>query len=461
MGEMNRQTQISARHSAMAGQFFPGEAASLARAVEACLEGALPAASPPRAVISPHAGYPFSGRLAGAALGATQAAAPQRIVVLSPSHRHGFNGVALPSQDRYALPGFEAEIDTSARAALVNSGLAHVEDAAHDREHGIETQLPFLHRLHPNARIVPLVIGRARPGQVAAIVDALAGLFDLPPLFVLSSDLSHFLTLEQARVHDAETARLIETGKPDALTGAHACGAAAIHGFMSSAYGQGMRVQRLGQANSADVTGDAARTVGYGAWAFFANTDKAFLQGDRAGLLETARGALRARLEEGAAPALSADGLPTAWQTHGASFVTLTKNGRLRGCLGTLEAHRPLVADVADNAVKSALQDPRFPPVSARELPDLSIKLALLSSAAPLRCADEAELLAQLIPGRDGLILSDKGRRGVFLPMVWDSLPEPPAFLAALRQKAGLPAGHWSDTLQVERFCAEGFSERD
>ncbi|KZY43264.1 hypothetical protein A3731_11015, partial [Roseovarius sp. HI0049] len=246
---MNRQTDISTRHPAVAGRFFPGEAEELARTVADCLAHGTPAASPPKAIISPHAGYPFSGHLAGMAWRATETARPARIAILSPSHQHAFTGIALPSQDRYAMPGFDLAIDTAARDLLVAQDLAHIEDAAHDREHGVETQLPFQNQTHPDTPVVPLVIGRAPDEQVAAIIDALAGMGDT--IFILSSDLSHFLTLDAARQHDAQTAKLIETAKPEDLTGAHACGAAAIRGFLLSDHGQGSRTLRLGMANSA------------------------------------------------------------------------------------------------------------------------------------------------------------------------------------------------------------------
>lgn len=456
---MNRQTQISARHSAVAGRFFPGEAKDLARTVKECLAQGTPAASPPKAIISPHAGYPFSGRLAGMAWRATEKADPARIAILSPSHQHAFNGVALPSQDSYAMPGFDISIDCAARDRLLAQDLAHIEDAAHDREHGVETQLPFQQQTHPDTPVVPLVIGRAPDEQVVQIVDALAAMGGT--LFVLSSDLSHFLTLDAAQDHDAKTARLIETAKPGALTGAHACGAAAIRGFMMSDYGEGKRVQRLGMANSAAVTKDQTRTVGYGAWAFFDVTDTIFLPDHRAALLKAARQTLTSRVTNGKPPEVNVDSFAPPLRGHGAAFVTLQKDGHLRGCIGSLTAHQPLISDVVENTVKSAFDDPRFPPVSEDELDRISIKIAVLSPSAPLKFEDEAALLAQLEPGRDGLILSDGARRGVFLPMVWDSLPDPEAFLAALKQKAGLPRNYWSDTLQVRRFCAEGFAESD
>jgi len=139
--------------------------------------------------------------------------------------------------------------------------------------------------------------------------------------------------------------------------------------------------------------------------------------------------------------------------------VTLEQAGRLRGCIGSLVAHRPLVEDVAINVQKSAFDDPRFRPFKAEELANTQIKIAVLSPPGPLQVSDQADLEARLVPGRDGLILRDQGRSGTFLPMVWEKLPDPHAFVQALKRKAGLPPDHWSATLRVERFCAESFAE--
>lgn len=459
--EMKSETDM--RSPAVAGRFYPSDPGPLMRQVEECLSrghaGWRPPGSVPRAVISPHAGYAFSGWLTGAAWRATARGRPETIVILSPSHRHAFQGVALPSQAGFAMPGFEVSVDRDAAKSLIEAGLAHIEDAAHDQEHGIETQLPFMHRLHPGAKVVPLVIGRVDPGRVPAIVDHLNKRLQRPPTFVLSSDLSHFLSRDAAGSHDLETAKLIETGKPVALTPAHACGAQAVAGFLSSRTGQGMRVQRLAMANSAEVTGDDDRTVGYGAWAFFDTTDEIIVPKLREELLSAARKSLESRLKRGKTPEVRDGSFAQALRGHGAAFVTLQKQGRLRGCIGSLAAHQPLIRDVVENSVKSGFHDPRFKPVESAEIEELSIKIAVLSPSAPMSFGDEKEFLNQLVPGRDGLIISDQGKRGVFLPMVWESLPEPKAFLEGLKVKAGLPKGHWSETVKIERFCAESFAE--
>lgn len=440
--------------------FYPGDAEDLEATVRDCLamgRTETPAAAP-RAIISPHAGYVYSGRLAGAAWATTEAADVRHAVVLSPSHQHAFNGIALPSGDRFVMPGFDLPINAEAREALVAAGLAHVEDAAHDREHGAETQFPFLNALHPEADVLPLVLGRVDDGQVAAAIDFLDAMLDRP-LFVLSSDLSHFLPERAAIAQDDETTRLIETGGWRDLTGQHACGMKAIRGFFASKAGAGARVHRLARATSADVSGDRSRVVGYGAWALYGPEGDVIAPGDREALLGVARDALTSHTRNGRAPGFSETGFSARLRTYGAAFVTLTKGGQLRGCIGSLSAHRALVHDVAENAILAGHGDPRFASVRPEEIEEIKLKVAVLGTPAPLTFSSEEDLLAQLLPGEDGLILSDRGRRGTFLPMVWESLPRPEDFWLQLKRKAGLPVDYWSETLRVERYRAESFSE--
>ena len=456
------------RRPGVAGSFFPGEGAALEAEVARLLAGAErrspPLPSPPVAVISPHAGYRFSGALTAAALAARAGAAPRRIAILSPAHRHAFRGIALPSAAGYRLPGDRRiAIDTGARQAALTAGLATLRDAAHEMEHGIETQLPFLAALYPEAQVLPVVIGAAETGAVAALIDLLAGL-EGGTFFVLSSDLSHFHTDPDAKRRDAETARKIETGDHAHLEPQDACGARGIAGYLASRTGGGARALRLGMMNSHAAGGDAGRVVGYGAWAFHRPGDAMLGAAERADLLRAARGALVRRTRTGKAAEVTPDGIGPRLSTHAASFVTLETGTpgtgwRLRGCVGSLAAQAPLMRDVAENAVKAGFSDPRFAPLGAEELARLRIKVSVLSRPAPLAFASEEEALAALVPGESGAILSDGRHRGLFLPQVWDSLPEPRAFLRGLRRKAGLAEDHWSGTTRLELFRAEAFGE--
>jgi AmmeMemoRadiSam system protein A len=141
-----------------------------------------------------------------------------------------------------------------------------------------------------------------------------------------------------------------------------------------------------------------------------------------------------------------------------ATFVTLHENGQLRGCIGTLEAHRTLVEDVAENAFSAAFRDPRFAPVSAVERDQLDLDISVLSPATPMQFDSEQDLLSQIRPGIDGLVLEDGPYRGTFLPAVWEQLPEPLDYLHQLKRKAGLSADYGSPGLKVSRYVTESFS---
>lgn len=178
---------------------------------------------------------------------------------------------------------------------------------------------------------------------------------------------------------------------------------------------------------------------------------------DRKDLHAIARASIRHGMAYGRPLAINAGELSTALQANGAAFVTLEIGGNLRGCIGTLEAHRFLAVDVAQNAYAAAFRDPRFPPLTRMEEDQVDMHISVLSAPAPLLVRDEADLLRQLRPGVDGLILSEGARRATFLPSVWEQLPDPRKFVAHLKHKAGWPATYWSATIQVERYTSESF----
>lgn len=146
-------------------------------------------------------------------------------------------------------------------------------------------------------------------------------------------------------------------------------------------------------------------------------------------------------------------------RSPGASFVTLTQRGCLRGCIGSLEAHRALYTDVRANAVAAALRDPRFPPLAAAELRLTRVEVSLLSATESLAFGSEADALAQLRPGVDGLLLEYGALRSTFLPQVWDQLPGPKDFLSQLKRKAGLPGDFWHERLRLQRYTVDKFQE--
>lgn len=151
---------------------------------------------------------------------------------------------------------------------------------------------------------------------------------------------------------------------------------------------------------------------------------------------------------------------PSELRIPKATFVTLEKHHQLRGCIGMLEAVLPLVKDVAENAFSAAYKDPRFPPVERSEIPELDIFISILGEPQPIIFHSEADLLQQIRPGIDGLILIENGHKGTFLPSVWESLPDKALFLRHLKNKAGLPADYWSESIKVYRYTTESFGTK-
>ena len=174
-------------------------------------------------------------------------------------------------------------------------------------------------------------------------------------------------------------------------------------------------------------------------------------------LLPIARASIARALGRDMAASESAPWLMEA----GACFVTLTQQGELRGCIGTLQAHRPLLADVQANAVAAAFRDPRFSPLSVRELDITAVEVSLLSPMRPLAFSSEADALAQLRPGIDGVVFEFGTHRSTFLPQVWEQLPDPDEFMAQLKRKAGLPASFWAAEVRLQRYTVSKWKEDD
>lgn len=172
-------------------------------------------------------------------------------------------------------------------------------------------------------------------------------------------------------------------------------------------------------------------------------------------LLTLARNAIAAHFGLPQGPAVDAPEL----HRPGATFVTLTQHGNLRGCIGSLEAWRPLAQDVRENALAAAFRDPRFNALRADELPCTRVEVSLLTPAEPVSFTSEADALAQLRPNVDGVIFTAGQRRSTFLPQVWEQLPEPATFMAHLKQKAGLPAGYWGPDVSLERYTVKKWKE--
>jgi MEMO1 family protein len=264
---------------------------------------------------------------------------------------------------------------------------------------------------------------------------------------VISTDLSHYHRYDEARRIDGSTVARI-TARATDIDHDEACGATPLNGLLAVAGKRDLPLRLLAACNSGDTAGDKERVVGYSS---FALDDGGEVKHDDAGktLLGIARGSIDSQFSASRPPQTGS----AAWLGQaGATFVTLLRAGALRGCVGSLQAARPLGEDVADNALGAAFRDPRFAPLGAEEWPLCSVEVSLLSAARRIAFTGEDQLLALIRAGEDGLILEAGGRRATFLPQVWESITDTRRFLAELKRKAGLPPTIPLTRCQVWRY---------
>jgi AmmeMemoRadiSam system protein B/AmmeMemoRadiSam system protein A len=454
------------RQPAVSGSFYPAERDALERQLSLFLSeaGNAPLTNDtwPKAIIAPHAGYAYSGPVAARAYARLAAARGRisRVVLIGPSHHVAFRGLAVDASDSWETPSGTVALDAEAIARLRQLPMVGQLDAAHQREHALEVHVPFLQYVLGDFRLVPIVAGDAPPDAVATLFDAVWGGDET--LIVVSTDLSHYLDYAACRDLDARTAEAIERFDDAAIGSAEACGQVPTRGLLRVAQRRGMAIERLDLRNSGDTAGPRDRVVGYGAWALYeaangpapgGDPERAAIEALGSTLIDLVRGGIMVGFNTGQPGKVVANAkLPPLLTAPGAAFVTLRRNGQLRGCIGSPLARRPLVVDVVEHAFNAAFRDPRFPHLHLLELPGLELSVSVLTPPEPMQFENEADLLAQLRPGVDGLVIQDAGRRALYLPSVWQEIREKRQFLSTLKLKAGLRAEHFSRTFTAQRF---------
>jgi MEMO1 family protein len=448
------QRRLSIRPPAVAGSFYPQNAVQLNEMLDEYLTNSEVVINPPKAIIAPHAGYIYSGRIAANVYANLEKIKTQitRVVLLGPAHRVYVKGIALPLSTHFATPLGNVPIDTNVLAQLEHHPYVKFSDAAHEQEHSLEVHIPFLQKVLNDFTLIPLLVGDAEPEQVATLLDELWGGDET--LIVISSDLSHFLDYETACETDSNTTRLIENFDYENIDSSQACGCMPMRGLLKFAREKGMKIQTLDLRNSGDTAGTKDRVVGYGAYALF--NGLILNQSDKTIVFDVINKSIQQGLETGNAYHPETTTYSKELQEKYAVFITLKLNGQLRGCIGTTEATLPLINAVAQYAYAAAFSDPRFKPLTVDEYDQVEISLSILTPATPFPFNDEQDLINQLRSGIDGLIIAKNAARATFLPVVWESINDKQQFLNELKRKAGIKSSEMPD--KAWRYTAEYYS---
>jgi AmmeMemoRadiSam system protein B/AmmeMemoRadiSam system protein A len=449
------------RKSVCAGSWYDNNPEALSRQLDRYL---LQAESPAPTegiigLIVPHAGYVYSGQIAAFAYRLIHGINYDTVIIIGTAHRFGFRGCSIYPKGGYETPFGVAEIDEVLASEISKvSGFKFVPKA-HAGEHSVEMQVPFIQKVLPKAKIVPIIMGAPSEKTISSLVEAFAKtLSGKKALIIASTDLSHFFPKEKANTVDAETLALIESLDTDTIIKKMErrenimCGGGPVAAVLLYARKIGdAKVETLKYADSSQVGGDESRVVGYMAAAVYAGGSAApsfsLSRDEKTGLLRIARETLDRYVRNNEVYHPKTDN-PKFLSPKGA-FVTLKKKGELRGCIGFIEPVLPLHQTIVQATIYAASKDARFSPVSSSELKEIDLEISVLTP--PQKIDDPKEVKV----GKHGLIIAKGNRRGLLLPQVpvenrWSRL----TFLQRTCQKAGLPKDAWKSGAEIYTFEA-------
>ncbi len=488
-----REDSIMDRKPILAGSWYSGDAAELKQTIETYIDEADPPKTEGRIVgiVSPHAGYVYSGPVAAwgykTLMQNKNRYKGSTVVILGPNHRTaGFSGLSIWAEGSWLTPLGSTPIDSRMANALLEKlePIADFNKYVHNNEHSLEIQLPFLqYTLDNDFKIVPIVIGSQTDNVIDQLAVALSEVADERTIILASTDLSHYHPEKQAHELDNIFTEAVLSGNPDSLHKVvragkcEACGYSGVLALMRCAGNLGAdKVQKLRYATSADVpAGDSSQVVGYLSTLFLdtgsddklesvmesgsnpGNIDFDLTKQQKIYLLKLARKTIENYVTEGEvyAPDTPED---EVLANDGAVFVTLHRNGMLRGCIGQMIAQGPLYSAVRDMAISAATRDHRFRPVTEAELDSIDIEISVLSPMQPFEDWRDFEM------GVHGVWLMKKNRSGVFLPQVGrDTGWTKERFLQELcSQKAGLSPDCYKDPdVQLFKYTVVEFDEHE
>ncbi|HYA12624.1 MAG TPA: AmmeMemoRadiSam system protein B, partial [Thermodesulfovibrionales bacterium] len=439
---------------AVAGTFYPADKDSLKKSVDEFLSKAekVPANGKLLALISPHAGYVFSGQVAAYGYKQIQGGDIKKVILIGPSHQVSFKGASIYTKGSFKTPLGDVKINGKIAEDLLNETAdVRFYPEAFEKEHSVEVQLPFLQRVLKDFTIVPILISSPTKKTFEHLVSKLTDIIDEKTLLVASTDLSHYHDYSTAKEMDSKVISAIErlsiTDIIDLLgTGkAELCGGFPVIIVTEVARRSGANLGVVFKyANSGDVTGEKDKVVGYASIGLYKSP---YTEEEKKELLALARNAITEYVTHGKVTEVEIKN--PKFRANGAVFVTIKNSGNLRGCIGHIQAVMPLYESIRKNAVAACSSDPRFPPMKKEELKDMDIEISILSPFVPLKDVKDIQV------GKHGLYIMKGMQSGLLLPQVatefrWDRN----AFLENVCMKAGLPKDAWKDA-DLYTFTAE------
>lgn len=469
----------------VAGSFYPANSIDLQETLKNLFEKARAEQKTNiknrfQALIAPHAAYKYSGLTSAHAYKNFWPAYYNNVLVLAPVHQKHCEGLFIYPQTFYESPlGISPRQDIS-----LHSGIKLSEELF-ENEHAAEVHLPFLqYRLLEeglNLKSYPITLmlyGQIHPQKLA---KKLQNLLTDKTLLILSSDLSHYHNLKTASQKDELAIEAMLSGDPEKVMQVEACGRIGISAFLRTKQANLCQADFLHYSHSGQVNEDQNKVVGYTAIGFSAsskkktvgeivevflhsNVEKSLNQNAQKDILGFLHFCLKDYLSSKKIPDTSplAQKYPQLTE-EGACFITLHSNNNLRGCIGSLQANKPLHQDLVINCLKAACEDPRFEPLTLNELSDIKIEISLLKNVKFLRCRNEFDLLNSIEPHKHGVILKQGNKTATFLPQVWDKTPNKLEFLNQLSRKAGFksPDAWKIPRERIQIYTYEVFSFQD
>ncbi len=450
----NKISQEEIRDAKFAGTWYPANQENLEKSIQEYFNNSkkIDFKGRVKAVIVPHAGYVYSGNIAASAFNQLQEDY-ETIFLIGPSHNYYLKNVSVSGFRYYSTPLGKVKVSEKAEEMNEKEEIINNIEEAHEKEHSLELEIPFLQEKLKEFEIVPLLVGETNSTELK---EVLLKYLDEEDLIVVSVDLSHYHKYDEALILDSYSLNKILELDSEGIFNAEIDAPWAVASLLEIAKEKSWKPYLISYTNSGEVSGDKSNVVGYSAVVFV----ESFSEEEKEFLLSLARESAEKYLKDKTKLEINPEDVPENLRLEKGCFVTFTKDEQLRGCIGHIIPQKPLYECVIENSINAAINDPRFSPMGYNELKEARIDISVLSVPTLFEHNNYQELLLVLENRGYGVVLKRGLHQSTFLPSVWEFIPEKENFLGNLCVKGEMEAECWKDNkTEVYLYTAEDFSE--